>query len=227
MATKLVKTLETDTPLPEIQARWAHVALYADIMPSVRQVRSLGEQGWKWLKDDGEWLIDDVQQRPGQLISWHARCGDVDCRATVLFTPLDGGRRTRLVYTLHYPNGVGDDAVVQEIEADMLTTLRRSAGLLDRSEDLIEVPATLATQAVAAPTEEVLAQVVDSAEALQATLSDAANAWARSMTDSMKLLNPTMWSTLAKEHDAAGPLLAVQAKRQKEEVVDAASTLQA
>lgn len=198
MTTKIVKTLETDTPLPEIQARWAHVALYADIMPSLKQVRSLGDQRWSWQTADGEWIIDEVQHRPGQLVSWLARRDGIDCRATVLFTPIDHGRRTRIVYTQHYPHGLAVDASLQGIEADMLTTLRRSAGLLDRAGD---EPINVPDLAVATQAKAPLSQVLESGETLQATLAEAADAWARSMTASITLLNSTMWPAMQAEQN--------------------------
>lgn len=225
MTTKLVKTLETDTPLPEIQARWAHIALYGDIMPKVRQVRPLDGQRWQWTTDQGVWTIDDVQQRAGQLVSWHARSGDTDYRATVLFTALKDGQGSRLVFTLHYPHGIGPDADAQAIEADMLTTLRRSAGLLDRTPDApIEVPASVAATALP-PADEALAQVVESAETLQATLSEVANVWARSMTDSLKIFQPQTWLHQDEEAEQAQPALLQQARRQKAQEA-AASELQ-
>ncbi|MFY9478797.1 MAG: hypothetical protein WAQ08_14225 [Aquabacterium sp.] len=211
MTTKIVKTLETDTPLPEIQARWAHVALYADIMPSVINVRSLGDQRWRWQTADGEWLIDEVQQRGDQLVSWQARQGDTVYRATVLFTPIDHGRRARIVYTRHYAHGLAADAPRQAIEADMLTTLRRSAGLLDRTGD---EPITVPDIAAAASAEAPLSHVLESGETLQATLAEAADAWARSMTASITLLNSTMWP-------------AMQAQQRKQKQADKQSELQA
>jgi hypothetical protein len=211
MTTKIVKTLETDTPLPEIQARWAHVALYADIMPSVTHVRSLGDQRWSWQTDDGEWLVDDVQQRGGQLVSWQARQGETAYRATVLFTPIDHGQRTRIVYTRHYTHDLVAAAPRQHIEADMLTTLRRSAGLLDRTgNEPITVPDIAAAVSAEAP----LSHVLESGETLQATLAEAADAWARSMTASLTLLNSTMWP-------------AMQAQQRKEKQADKQSELQA
>lgn len=211
MTTKIVKTLETDTPLPEIQARWAHVALYADIMPSVTHVRSLGDQRWSWQTADGEWLIDEVQQRGGQLVSWQARQGDTVYRATVLFTPIDHGRRTRIVYTRHYTHDLAADAPRQAIEADMLTTLRRSAGLLDRTGD---EPITVPDIAAAASAEAPLSHVLESGKTLQATLAEAADAWARSMTASITLLNSTMWP-------------AMQAQQRQKKQADKQSELQA
>jgi hypothetical protein len=211
MTIKIVKTLETDTPLPEIQARWAHVALYADIMPSVKHVRALGDQGWSWQTDGGEWLVNDVQHRGGQLVSWRARRGDTDCRATVLFTPIDHGRRTRIVYTQHYPHGLAPGALQQDIEADMLTTLRRSAGLLDRIGDqAITVPDLAPANAAQAP----LSHVLESGETLQATLAEAADAWARSMTASLTLLHSSMWP-------------AIQAQQEKKQKAEQQSELQA
>ena len=211
MTTKIVKTLETDTPLPEIQARWAHVALYADIMPSVTHVRSLGDQRWSWQTADGEWLIDEVQQRGGQLVSWQARQGHTVYRATVLFTPIDHGRRTRIVYTRHYAQELPADTPRQDIEADMLMTLRRSAGLLDRTGD---EPITVPDIAAAASAEAPLSHVLESGETLQATLAEAADAWARSMTASITLLNSTMWP-------------AMQAQQRKQKQTDKQSELQA
>lgn len=211
MTTKIVKTLETDTPLPEIQARWAHVALYADIMPSVTHVRSLGDQRWSWQTADGEWLIDEVQQRGGQLVSWQARQGHTVYRATVLFTPIDHGRRTRIVYTRHYAQELTADTPRQDIEADMLMTLRRSAGLLDRTGD---EPITVPDIAAAASAEAPLSHVLESGETLQATLAEAADAWARSMTASITLLNSTMWP-------------AMQAQQRKQKQTDKQSELQA
>jgi hypothetical protein len=193
MTTKIVKTLETDTPLPEIQARWAHVALYADIMPSVTRVRSLGDQRWSWQTSNGEWLVDEVQHRAGQVVSWQARQGDNVYRATVLFTPIDHGRRTRIVYTRHYARDLAPDAERHGIEADMLTTLRRSAGLLDRTGD---APITVPDIATAARDKAHLSQVLESGETLQAALAEAADAWARSMTTSLTLLNSAMWPAL-------------------------------
>lgn len=225
MTTKLVKTLETDTPLAEIQARWAHVALYGDIMPSVRRIKPLGHQRWLWQTADREWTIEGLQQRTGQLVSWHARSDDIDCEATVLMAPLRDGRGTRLVYTLHYLNGLPDGSNRASIEADMQTTLRRSAGLLDRPQgDSIDVPdmADVAAALSAAQPSQALAQVVESGETLQATLSEAADAWARSMTDSIKLINATMWP--ARAAGAAPAALLPQAQRQKEQA--AASELQ-
>ncbi len=211
MTTKIVKTLETDTPLPEILARWAHVALYADIMPSVTHVRSLGDQRWSWQTADGEWLVDDVQQRGGQLVSWQARQGNTSYRATVLFTPIDHGQRTRIVYTRHYAHDLAADAPRQDIEADMLTTLRRSAGLLDRAGN---EPITVPDIAAAVSGEAPLSHVLESGETLQATLAEAADAWARSMTASLTLLNSTMWP-------------AMQAQQRKEKQADKHSELQA
>lgn len=219
MTTKLVKTLETDTPLAEIQARWAHVALYGDIMPGVRGIKALGNQRWIWQTADREWMIDGLQQRTGQLISWHARSDEIDCEVTVLMAPLNDGRGTRLVYTQHYLQGLPAEATRDSIEADMLTTLRRSAGLLDRNQD---DPIKAAAPTITVPTE-ALAQVVESGETLQATLSEAADAWARSMTDSIKLINATMWPAKAGS-EAAAALLA-QARQQKDQA--AASELQA
>lgn len=220
MTTKLVKTLETDTPLAEIQARWAHVALYGDIMPSVRRIKPLGPQRWSWQTADRDWTIDGLQQRTGQLVSWHARSEGIDCEATVLMAPLHDGHGTRLVYTQHYPQGLPAGSTRESIEADMQTTLRRSAGLLDRTPgDSIDVP-----EATAAQPSPALEQVVEFGETLQATLSEAADAWARSMTDSIKLINATMWPARA-AGTAPAALLPQAQQRQKDQA--AASELQA
>lgn len=189
---KLVKTLETDTPIQEIDARWAHLALYPDIMPRLHRVKPLGDHHWLWQQADGDWTVDHFQRRPLDMVRWHARHNEVVCLASVLFIPLKGGQQTRVVYTLNYPNGIGPDAWGEEIEADMATTLRRSAGLVDRPAD--EEAATALTQADQGA-QEALAQVVESGEMLQTTLSQAADAWARSMTDSLKLINTGLWQS--------------------------------
>lgn len=193
---KLVKTLETDTPIQEIDARWAHLALYPDIMPSLQRVKPLGDHHWLWQQADGDWTVDHVQRRPLEMVRWHARRDEVVCLASVLFIPLKSGGRTRVVYTLNYPNGIGHDALVEEIEADMATTLRRSAGLIDRPADE-EATAALADGLSHADqgAQEALAQVIESGEMLQTTLSQAADAWARSMTDSLKLINTGLWQS--------------------------------
>ena len=192
---KLVKTLETDTPIQEIDARWAHMALYPDIMPSLQRVKPLNEHQWLWQQADGDWTVDHVQRRPQELVRWQARLDDqVSCLASVLFVPLKGGHKTRVVYTQIYPEGLPAGALKEELEADMSTALRRSAGLIDRPADE-DAAAALASGLSQADqgAEEALAQVVESGEMLQATLSRAADAWARSMTNSIKLMNTGLW----------------------------------
>lgn len=190
---KLVKTLETDTPIQEIDARWAHMALYPDIMPSLQRVKPLGDHHWLWQQTDGDWTVDHVQRRPSDTLHWHARKDDIVCLASVLFQALKGGK-TRVVYTRQYPNGLGTDTVAEEIEADMATTLRRSAGLIDRPEDEAAKAALAQVLAQADQgAQETLAQVIESGEMLQATLSKAADTWARTMTDSLKLMNVGLW----------------------------------
>lgn len=204
---KLVQTLDTDTPIQEIDARWAHMALYTDIMPSLRRVKPLGDHHWLWQQADGDWTVDHVQRQPQQMVRWHARKGDVVCLASVLFIPLEGGKRTRLVYTLNYPNGLDATALAENIEAEMSTTLRRSAGLIDRPAD-DTADAALAHLLAQADqgAQEALAQVVESGEVLQATLSQAADAWARTMTDSIKLMNTGLWQVKKQGAQAAEEL---------------------
>lgn len=191
----LVKTLDTDCPAAQAYARWAAIELYADIMPSLRGVKRLSPGHWQWDRDDGVWAVDAVVQQPGRLIRWRAVLeGDEghECQATVLFTPSAQGTGVRLVYTQHYPQGLPPGLRVEEIEAEMLTTLRRSAGLIDRPADVGRAAVAQALGQADEAAEAALAQVVESGEMLQATLSRAANAWARAMTDSLTLVHQAM-----------------------------------
>ena len=194
MTTQLERTLDTDAPLQQIYARWGHVILYADIMPSLRQVQPLDHGRWRWTRADGDWTIGQVRHRPRELVSWQAtRDSDgTECLATVLFIPKAGGQRTLVVYTLTFPRGVGQGIDLDALAAEMDTTLRRSAGILVSPVD----EAAAQAQAMAANPQdaqaEVLHQVIDSGEALQATLAQAANDWARAMTASIRHLSTAM-----------------------------------
>lgn len=207
MAINFEKSLEVDAPIQEVFAHWRDLGAYARFMPHVRSVRSAGEQQWIWETEDQDWQVALTQELPQEAISWRLSTPHYTSDATVRFATVDEGR-TKLVYTAHYPNGLGPNHSAASVTADMALSLEQFAGLFAGTHSAPqqdpEVHAAAQEEEEAEEDEakdegeddkdEQLSQVVNAGQTLQSTLTDATQAWTSSLADAFKSFNALLWS---------------------------------
>lgn len=134
MTINLEKSLEIDAPIDQVYEQWSDFNAYPRFMPHVREVQPLDGNRWTWQAErDGQsatWHVDITGQEPGQSISWRTSSPDVNSTSSVQLTALDDGARTGVLFTSHYPQGVGPSNTALQIAAEMEQGLARFAALL-------------------------------------------------------------------------------------------------
>ena len=104
-------TIDVDAPTDRVFAYWEHIENFPHFMPSVQEVRDLGNCRSRWkvagpLGSTIEWEAEQTVEKPNRLIGWKTVAGSVVEHAGIVrFEPLDTGR-TRVSVRLSY-NPVG------------------------------------------------------------------------------------------------------------------------
>lgn len=201
MTINLEKSLELDAPVQEVFDQWADIAAYARFMPGVLNVKPTQENQWIWETEGQPWQVEITQQSPLESISWRISTPDVTGTATVRFTDLDGAR-TKVVYTAHYPNGVGPQHSIATVAEEMEQALERFARVLggeayapppdieaDASGEDADVDAE-----VDAGTQDTPAITAVSAPVLDHPLNSATQAFSTSMVKAFESFSSLIWN---------------------------------
>lgn len=134
MTINLEKSLEIDAPIDQVYEQWADFNAYPRFMPHVQEVQPVDGPHWRWqAESEGQsdtWDVEITGQEPGRSISWRTRSPAFNSTSSVQLTPLDDGARTKVLFTSHYPQGVGPSGTAMQIAAEMEKGLAQFAALL-------------------------------------------------------------------------------------------------
>jgi uncharacterized membrane protein len=134
---RVEQSIEVEVPVQKAYNQWTQFEAFPSFMEDVKQVRQLGDSRLHWVAEIAgtrkEWDARITRQVPDEVIAWESEGGTKN-DGTVVFTPLDGGRRTKIDLYMDYET----DGVKEAVGSVAGVPSRAVGGDLERFKEFIE-----------------------------------------------------------------------------------------
>ena len=145
-AIKVEQTVTVNTDAMTLYQFWRQFQNLPQFMEHLEAVTQTSDRGSHWVAKAPAgttvaWDAEIVEDRPGELISWHSLPGaDVDNLGSVVFRPAAGGRGTEVHVTLRYTPPAGKLGMIvaklfgEEPNQQVREDLRRFKNIIETGE---------------------------------------------------------------------------------------------
>lgn len=180
MTTNLEKSLQVDASVQEVYSQWADLSGHPRFMSSVHEIQPEGEDRWLCAGErhgqPAQWHIDQIELVPHESISWRITSQDVNGTSAVRFSALDEGLRTSIVYSAHYPTGLGKNNTAMDVADEMESSLRQFAALFEEAPAAEGTPPSAGRAVSAAQAQSETEEATQLGEEVQGSLEEATGA---------------------------------------------------